>query len=77
MCKYFLYRPREGREAIRARQPKVICFRVEDDGAERAPLSKLEAHFPDILARKELLHLCHSFINRYVRGRVLRSFLHS
>jgi hypothetical protein len=24
-----------------------------------------------------LLHLCHGFINRYARGRVLRSFLHS
>ena len=66
-CEYFLYRRGEGSEAIRARQPKIIGFRMDQDGATRAPLSKLEANFSDVLARKQLLHLCHGFINRAVR----------
>ena len=67
----------EGNEARRARQPKVIDFGVGPDGETRAQRSRLEAHFPDILAREELVHLRQGFLNRSVRGRVLRSLLHS
>src|SRR5205814_1749432 len=67
----------EGNEARRARQPKVIDFRVDLDGETRAPARRLEAHFPDILARKQLAHLRHGSLNCPLRGRVFRSLLHS
>ena len=77
LCQLLLYHTGEGNDARCARQPKLIDFGGGSDGETRTLARRLEVHFPDILAREELVHLCQGVLNGSVRGRVLRSLLHN
>jgi hypothetical protein len=73
-CEHLLYFTFEG---VLDRKPKGRDLPPDRDGEARALARRLEAELPNILVRKQFLHLGQGFLNRSVRCMIVTRTMHS